>query len=252
MVRGSNPRWVTKIKGRRNASFLVTSARDVPAEVTKKKRGVAPFYFGDIVGVRTPQGFGGCALRRRLRQCSLNKERLLCFLLQQNRSSTLNRTHPVGHLPPRYFGGASLAKAPKPSAASFYFGDIVGVRTPEGFDDFGKTALNVRAAEEEVGGDIEKVAEADELLIVALKRPFFVALINGLGDTEVSRDLRLRHPAGTAQKPTRQTRRAARARSCRTRHFGRGHGSGLSRAQLRQQRQAKQQTNTYKGKPTDK
>ena len=83
--------------------------------------------------MRTPQGFGGCALRRRLRRCSLNKERLLCFPLQQNRSSALNRTHPVGHLPPRYFGGASLAKAPKPSAASFYFGDIVGVRTPQGF-----------------------------------------------------------------------------------------------------------------------
>lgn len=148
--------------------------------------------------VRTPQGFGGCALRRRLRQCSLNKERLLCFLLQQNRSSTLNRTHPVGHLPPRYFGGASLAKAPKPSAASFYFGDIVVVRTPERFGDFGKTALNVRAAEEEVGGDVEKVAEADELLVVALKRPFLVALIDWLGDAEVSRDLRLRHPAGDA------------------------------------------------------
>ena len=115
-----------------------------PRRSYQKKRGVAPFYFGDIVGVRTPQGFGGCALRRRLRQCSLNKECLLCFLLQQNRSSTLNRTHPVGHLPPRYFGGASLAKAPKPSAAPFYFGDIVGVRTPEGFGDFGKTALNGR------------------------------------------------------------------------------------------------------------
>ena len=58
--------------------------------------------------------------------------------------------------------------------------------------------LNVRAAEEEVGGDVEKVAEADELLIVALKRPFLVALIDWLGDTEVSRDLRLRHPAGDA------------------------------------------------------
>ncbi len=97
------------------------------------KPSAASFYFGDIVGVRTPEGFGGCALRRRLRRCSLNKERLLCFLLQQNRSSTLNRTHPVGHLPPYYFGGASLAKAPKPSAAFFYFGDIVGVRTPQGF-----------------------------------------------------------------------------------------------------------------------
>ena len=72
------------------------------------------------------------------------------------------------------------------------------MRTPQGFGDFGKTALNVRAAEEEVGGDVENVAEADELLIVALKRPFLVALINGLGDTEVSRDLRLRHPAGDA------------------------------------------------------
>ena len=104
----------------------------------------------------------------------------------------------MGHLPPRYFGGASLAEAPKPSAASFYFGDIVGVRTPQWFGDFGKTALNVRAAEEEVGGDVEKVAEADELLIVALKRPFLVALIDWLGDAEVSRDLRLRHPAGDA------------------------------------------------------
>ena len=119
MVRGSNPRWVTKIKGRRNASFLVPLAGCSPPKAPKKAERVVSFYFGDV--------------GRRLRRCSLNKERLLCFPLQQNRSSALNRTHPVGHLPPRYFGGASLAKAPKPSAASFYFGDIVGVRTPQGF-----------------------------------------------------------------------------------------------------------------------
>ena len=35
------------------------------------------FYFGDMVGVRTPQGFGGCASRRRLRKRSNQKERPL-------------------------------------------------------------------------------------------------------------------------------------------------------------------------------
>ena len=89
-----------------------------PSPKSPKKPSVAPFYFGDIVGVQTPQGFGGCALRRRLRQCSLNKERLLCFLLQQNRSSTLNRTHPVGHNIPPLRRGMSPPKLPKKTGRS--------------------------------------------------------------------------------------------------------------------------------------
>ena len=84
-----------------------------PSPKSPKKPSVAPFYFGDIVGVQTPQGFGGCALRRRLRQCSLNKERLLCFLLQQNRRPTLNRTHPVGNCPADALAGYPSPKLPK-------------------------------------------------------------------------------------------------------------------------------------------
>ena len=126
-----------------------------PSPKSPKKPSVAPFYFGDIVGVQTPQGFGGCALRRRLRQCSLNKERLLCFLLQQNRSSTLNRTHPVGYCLSDALAGHPSPKSPKKrdvgifwgnfgegcprrsyqkkrGVAPFYFGDIAGVRTPQG------------------------------------------------------------------------------------------------------------------------
>ena len=94
--------------------------RGIPRQRHQKKRigTFTSFSFGDLVGVRTPQGFGGCALRRRLRKCGLDKERLLGFLLQQNRSSALNRTHPVGNI-------TSLAKGAKirpRTFASFSFG----------------------------------------------------------------------------------------------------------------------------------
>ena len=38
------------------SQHTAASARDVPAEVTKKKRGVVPFYFGDVVGDEDPAG----------------------------------------------------------------------------------------------------------------------------------------------------------------------------------------------------
>ena len=56
MVRGSNPRWVTKIKGRRNASFLVPLAGCSPPKVPKKAERVVSFYFCDVVGDENPIG----------------------------------------------------------------------------------------------------------------------------------------------------------------------------------------------------
>ena len=55
--------------------------------------------------------------------------------------------------------------------------------------------LYVRAAEEEIGGDVEKVAELHDLLVVALIDAFFVALVHRLGNAEISRNLHLRHIA---------------------------------------------------------
>lgn len=55
--------------------------------------------------------------------------------------------------------------------------------------------LYVRAAEEEVGGDVEEVAEFYYLLVVALIDAFFIALVHRLGNAEISRNLHLRHIA---------------------------------------------------------
>ena len=55
--------------------------------------------------------------------------------------------------------------------------------------------LYVRSAEEEVGGDVEKVAEFYYLLVVALIDAFFIALVHRLGNAEISRNLHLRHIA---------------------------------------------------------
>ena len=55
--------------------------------------------------------------------------------------------------------------------------------------------LYVSAAEEEVGGDVEEVAQLHDLLVVALIDAFFIALVHRLGNAEISRNLHLRHIA---------------------------------------------------------
>ena len=52
--------------------------------------------------------------------------------------------------------------------------------------------LYVRAAEEEIGGDVEEVVQLHDLLVVALIDAFFVALVHRLGNAKISRNLHLR------------------------------------------------------------
>ena len=72
-----------------------------PPRLPKKQKPVS-FYFGDIVGVRTPQGFGGCASRRRLRKRNSYQKHLRLLPITTNRSRIPDRTHPVcHHTPPK-------------------------------------------------------------------------------------------------------------------------------------------------------